>query len=64
MLSDKVRDVLRVKHYSLRTEEAYLGWMRRYILFHKQTGLGCEIRWIERQRIGESFSSFPLRKIL
>jgi integron integrase len=31
---DRVREILRVRHYSLRTEEAYLGWMRRYILFH------------------------------
>ena len=29
-----VRDVLRVNHYSLRTEEAYLGWIRRFILFN------------------------------
>lgn len=25
---------MRTRHYSLRTEEAYLGWMRRFILFH------------------------------
>ena len=31
-LLDQVRDRLRVKHYSLRTEEAYLYWVRRYIL--------------------------------
>ncbi len=35
MLSEKVREALRVKHYSLRTEEAYLGWIRRFIRFHK-----------------------------
>jgi len=29
-----VRDLIRVKHLSLRTEEAYLGWIRRFILFH------------------------------
>ena len=29
---DQVRDRLRVKHYSLRTEQAYLYWVRRYIL--------------------------------
>lgn len=29
-----MRDTLRVKHYSLRTEESYLGWVRRFILFH------------------------------
>ena len=34
MLSDKLREVTRLKHYSLRTEEAYLGWTRRFIRFH------------------------------
>lgn len=31
-LLDQVRDRLRLKHYSLRTEEAYVYWIRRYIL--------------------------------
>ncbi len=30
-LMDEVRRHLRVRHYSLRTEQAYLGWMRRFI---------------------------------
>ncbi len=30
----KVREAIRVRHYSRRTEDAYLGWTRRYILFH------------------------------
>ncbi len=33
-LLDDVRDVIRIKHYSIRTEHAYLQWIRRYILFH------------------------------
>jgi len=33
-LLDQVRDVLRIKHYSLRTEQAYVNWIKRYILFH------------------------------
>ena len=33
-LLEKYRERLRVKHYSLRTEEAYLHWVRRYIYFH------------------------------
>jgi integron integrase len=33
-LLDQVRHRLRVLHYSLRTEEAYVSWIRRYILFH------------------------------
>ncbi len=32
-LLDLVRERIRVKHYSLRTEEAYLGWIKRFILF-------------------------------
>jgi len=31
-LLDRVRIALRTKHYSLRTEEAYVGWIRRFIL--------------------------------
>ncbi len=33
-LLDRVREAVRVRHYSLRTEEAYVGWIRRFILFH------------------------------
>jgi integron integrase len=33
-LLDQVRDALRVRHYSLRTEASYLQWIRRFILFH------------------------------
>jgi integron integrase len=33
-LLDQVRDRIRLKHYSIRTEEAYVDWIRRFILFH------------------------------
>lgn len=33
-LLDRVRSALRVRHYSLRTEEAYIYWIKRYIFFH------------------------------
>ena len=33
-LLDRVRAAIRARHYSLRTEEAYVGWVRRFILFH------------------------------
>jgi integron integrase len=33
-LLDRVRLAVRVRHYSPRTEEAYVTWIRRYILFH------------------------------
>ena len=31
---DGVRAALRTRHYSPRTEDAYVAWIRRYILFH------------------------------
>jgi integron integrase len=34
-LLDQLREVLRVKHYSLRTEEAYGQWVRRFLKFHR-----------------------------
>jgi site-specific recombinase XerD len=29
-----MRRALRVRHYSVRTEEAYVGWVRRFVQFH------------------------------
>jgi len=34
-LLDRMRSEIRVRHYSLRTEEAYLGWVRRFFAFHR-----------------------------
>jgi integrase len=33
-LLDQVRSCIRLRHYSIRTEEAYLSWIKRYILYH------------------------------
>ena len=33
-LLDQVREEIRKRHYSRRTEKSYVGWIRRYILFH------------------------------
>jgi integron integrase len=33
-LLDQVRDAIRLRHYSIRTEQAYTDWIRRFILFH------------------------------
>ena len=35
-LLDQVRAVARMRHLSIRTEEAYANWIRRFILFHKK----------------------------
>jgi integron integrase len=34
-LLDQVREVMRLRHYSIRTETSYCDWIRRYIHFHK-----------------------------
>ena len=33
-LLDRARHLIRLKHYSIRTEKSYLPWMERYIIFH------------------------------
>lgn len=33
-LLDQVRELIRIRHYSIRTEQAYLQWIRRFIVFH------------------------------
>jgi hypothetical protein len=35
-LLDQVRDAIRLKHYSIRTEQAYIDWIKRFILFHNK----------------------------
>ena len=35
-LLDQVSEALRTKHYAYRTEETYVDWIKRYILFHKK----------------------------
>lgn len=33
-LLDKVRQRIRLKGYSIRTEKTYVSWIKRFILFH------------------------------
>ena len=48
-LLDQVREVLRLKHYSLRTERTYCDWVRRYVRFHqmrtREAMLPADPRW-------------------
>lgn len=47
-LLNEVRDRLRLKHYSLRTERAYVDWIKRYIWFHdKKHPLDLGARHVE-----------------
>ena len=33
-LLDQVRNKVRLKHYSIRTEQTYVGWIKRFVRFH------------------------------
>ena len=33
-LLDQVRQAIRARYYSIKTEEAYVGWIKRFIFFH------------------------------
>jgi len=35
-LLDRVREAVRARHYSRRTEKAYVHWIKRYIFFHSK----------------------------
>jgi len=35
-LLEQVQEALRTKHYSYRTEQTYIDWIKRYIIFHKK----------------------------
>ncbi len=52
-LLDQVREVIQLKHYSIRTGEAYVAWIRRYILFHNKRhpneGASFEL-WMQQTR--------------
>ena len=34
-LVDKLHSEFRVRHYARRTEKSYIGWIKRFIYFHK-----------------------------
>jgi len=44
-LLDRMRTAIRARHYSIRTEDAYVAWAKRYILFHNRkhpSAMGAE----------------------
>ena len=35
-LLDQIREIIRIKHYSIRTEKTYVDWAKRFILFNNK----------------------------
>ena len=72
-LLDRVRDAVRIRHYSRRTEEAYVHWIRRYIVFHGKahpSTLGAEaisafLTWLAvQQHVSASTQNQALSALL
>ena len=52
-LLDRVRNAIRIRQYSVATEKAYVGWVRRFILFHGK----CHPAEMEKLEV-EAFRSY------
>src|ERR1017187_7270555 len=50
---DQCREVMRFKQLSRRTEETYLQWIRRFILFHRRAGGSSGWIWRHPKDMGE-----------
>ena len=48
-LLDQLREVLRYKHYSLRTEEAYVYWVRFFVRWQRRDGVARRPRTMGAQ---------------
>ena len=35
-LLEQIRDEIRIRHYSIRTEKAYLDWIKRFVIFNNK----------------------------
>ncbi len=52
-LLDQVRNVLRTKHYSIRTDESCVQWIKRHILFHNKRDSRAPLKSRHPAEMGE-----------
>ena len=48
-LLDQVRNIIRRKHYSIRTEQAYVDWIKRFIIYHNK----CHPAEMEEEEVAQ-----------
>jgi site-specific recombinase XerD len=72
-LLDQVRDAIRTRHYSRRTEVAYVSWIRQFIIFHQKAHpstlgaaeIGAFLTWLAtRRRVSASSQNQALAALL
>jgi hypothetical protein len=65
-LLNEVKNIMRIKHYSIHTENSYCDWIKRFILFHKmqireEVFIRPVLRGLPRREVGRGdHSTFPL----
>ena len=62
-LLDQIRQIIRVKHYSMRTEETYIGWIKRFVFYHnkKHPNEMSEMKLVNLLLILQKIKKFQLR---
>ncbi len=72
-LLERVRLAIRARHYSYRTEEAYVGWVKRFVLFHEKrlpeemgpAEISAFLTWLAvERRVGSSTQNQALAALL
>ena len=64
-LLDQVRRAMRVAHYAIRTEEAYVDWIRRFILYHNKIAVNAShVRLLSTKLVVASRAPRALRRVV
>jgi site-specific recombinase XerD len=58
-LLEQARDAIRIRHYSIRTEQSYLGWMKHFILFPKRCS-NIRSPWLDNIQLAKKPTRLPL----
>ena len=68
-LMDQVREVMRLKHYAIRTEKCYCDWIRRFVRFHGMKSRadlspgGSGLRLLEGLRLRVKDLDFEMKQL-
>ena len=60
-LREQFHEVMRFKHFSQRTEEAYWGWVVRFLRFHRQDGVWRHPKELPKSAVAEFLSDLATR---
>jgi len=56
---ERIREAIRVRHYSIRTERTYVDWTRRFIVFHDPAWQSAAVPAVPRTQGKEKTAPIP-----